>query len=308
MKRYHSYLKNRFFSALSSLTFLLADLLRLQYVLPRQVKKRERWLRQNSDSSNRSARDKPALEISNLTVHYGSMPVLWDISLSVPRGNLVGILGPNGAGKSTLIQSALSRIPLSTGQILLEGKPVEKMRSKVAHIPQRGSVDWQFPITVYELVEMGCYPRRGIFSRLTEEDKKAVHEAMNLLNLAPLADRHISQLSGGQQQRAFLARALVQNAHIYLLDEPFSGVDHISEQMIVETLKGLCQEGKTIFVVHHDLMTVEQYFDRLILLNTRLIASGTVKEVFTWENIQETYGKTLPLVEQVLKLSEEVSR
>lgn len=250
--------------------------------------------------------DVAALEMTDVSVHYGTSPVLWDISLQVPKGTLVGILGPNGAGKSTLVKAVMGSLPISSGSIRLEGQSIDKMRRHIAHIPQRESVDWEFPITVRQLVEMGCYPKRGLFGRLQPEDIASVEWALELLGLASIADRYIRHLSGGQQQRAFLARALVQKADLYFLDEPFTGVDHVSEQIIVDTLKAMRLDGKTLFVVHHDLVTVEQYFDWLILLNTRLVASGPVKKVFTMDTIRATYGKTLALVEEVLKLSSEV--
>lgn len=247
-----------------------------------------------------------ALKCTDVTVHYGTCPVLWDISMSIPSGIVVGILGPNGAGKSTLVKAALGMIPISSGEILLGGMKIEDIRRNVAHVPQRESVDWSFPITVRELVKMGCYPKRGLFRSLLPEDIADVEWALDLLGLKSVSETYVTHLSGGQQQRAFLARALVQKADIYFLDEPFSGVDHTSEQIIVDTLKAMALEGKTIFVVHHDLMTVEQYFDWLVVLNTRLVDVGPTKRVFTLDTIRSAYGTTLSLVEEMLKLSSTV--
>jgi manganese/zinc/iron transport system ATP- binding protein len=246
-----------------------------------------------------------ALEISDLNVHYGLQPVLWDVCLSVPKGSMVGIIGPNGAGKSTLIRSVLGLVKQSTGIVRFLGKPLEAMRHSIAYIPQKECVDWTFPITVRELVTMGTYPKRGFLGRLSPKDIAAVEEAMELLGMASMADRHINQLSGGQQQRAFLARALVQNADLYFLDEPFRGVDHTSEQLLIDTLKAMKLEGKTIFVVHHDLLSAKRYFDWLILLNMRLVQSGPTRNVFTLEYLQQTYGEKLSLVEEALRLTEE---
>ena len=246
-----------------------------------------------------------ALEISDLTVHYGLQPVLWDICLAIPQGSMVGIIGPNGAGKSTLIRSVLGLVKQSTGFTRFFGKSLESMRQSIAYVPQKECVDWTFPITVRELVTMGTYPKRGFLGRLSPKDRAVVEEALELLGMTSMADRHISQLSGGQQQRAFLARALVQNADLYFLDEPLRGVDHTSEQLLIDTLKAMKLEGKTIFVVHHDLLSAKRYFDWLILLNMRLVQSGPIKEVFTLENLQQTYGEKLSLVEEALRLTEE---
>jgi manganese/zinc/iron transport system ATP- binding protein len=245
-----------------------------------------------------------ALEITGLNVHYGLHPVLWDICLSVPQGSLVGIIGPNGAGKSTLLRSILGLVRESTGRVRLLGKTLEQMRRNIAYIPQKECVDWSFPITVRELVTMGCFPKRGLLGRIRPEDIVSVEDSLQLLGMASMADRHISQLSGGQQQRAFLARALVQKAEIYFLDEPFRGVDHTSEQILIDTLRVMRLEGKTIFVVHHDLLSAKRYFDWLILLNMRLVKSGPIKSVFTLEYLQQTYGEKLSLVDEALRLTE----
>lgn len=240
-----------------------------------------------------------ALDILGLTVYYGSTPVLWDICLSIPSGAFVGIIGPNGAGKSTFLRSILGLVPGSTGTVKLLGKPLESMRRRIAYIPQKEGVDWDFPITVRELVTMGCYPRRGLVRRVRPEDISSVESALQLLGMEPMADRPIGKLSGGQQQRAFLARALVQDADLYFLDEPFRGVDHTSEQILFDTLRAMRMEGKTIFIVHHDLCTVEHYFDWLVLLNTRLVQSGPTKKIFTLENLKHTYGEHVSVMKEM---------
>ena len=245
-----------------------------------------------------------ALEVQDLTVHYGPEPVLWDITLSIPQGKVVGIVGPNGAGKSTLLRSILGLMKKSTGIVRLLGTTPEAMSREIAYIPQKEYVDWNFPIVVRELVTMGCYPKRGLFGSITPSDIQAVEDALQLLGLTSMADKHIRHLSGGQQQRAFLARALVQNAKLYFLDEPFRGVDHTSERILIDTLQAMKLEGKTIFVVHHDLMSVMKYFDWVVLLNTRLVASGPTKRVFTLAHLEQAYGEQLTFLESVLRSTE----
>jgi manganese/zinc/iron transport system ATP- binding protein len=246
------------------------------------------------------------LDVRDLTVHYMSSPVLWDIHCSIPAGHLVSIMGPNGAGKTTFIKAVLGLLIGTTGVVKLLNHSIDKVRKRIAYVPQRGDVDWDFPITVRELVEMGCYPKRGLFRSLRQEDRKSVDDALDRLGLQDLAKKQIGRLSGGQQQRAFLARAIAQDADLYFLDEPFSGVDHISEQIIIDLLKSMRHTGKTIFIVHHDLVSAAKYFDYLILLNTRLIASGPFKKVFTTENLRMAYGQGITLIEEVLKMSQDV--
>jgi manganese/zinc/iron transport system ATP- binding protein len=244
-----------------------------------------------------------AFQVDLLTVSYAKTPVLWDISLSIPPGHLVGIIGPNGAGKSTLIKSALGLIRPIAGTITFFGKPLREVRQRIAYIPQRESVDWEFPITVLELVLMGRYGKLGLFKRPGQKDYEAALHYIELVGLTAFKDRQIHQLSGGQQQRAFLARALIQEPDIYFLDEPFIGVDAATEWMMVHLLKKLVGEGKTVFVVHHDLNAVEYFFSWVILLNLRLVASGRLEEVFTPVNLKQAYGKNWALLDEALKLA-----
>lgn len=249
-----------------------------------------------------------ALDVSGLSVHYGDAPVLWDITLDVPRGHLVGIMGPNGAGKSTFIKSVLDLVRKSTGSVYLLNHRLRAVRTKIAYVPQRTQVDWDFPMTVRDLVLMGCYPKRGLFRRLQKEDYLAVDQALELLGLTKLSSLQIGQLSGGQQQRVFLARSVVQKAEIYFLDEPFSGIDVVSEQILMEVLKEIQGAGKTVFIVHHDLITAEKYFDWALLLNTALIASGPMSTVFTPQNLQLAYGSNIILIEDLLKTAAHLAR
>ncbi|MEM6829107.1 MAG: metal ABC transporter ATP-binding protein [Bacteroidota bacterium] len=244
----------------------------------------------------------PVLEIHDLTVSYDKKPVLWGVDLTLPQGALCGIIGPNGAGKSTLIKSIMDLIPLSSGYIKLFDRELEEVRKKVSYVPQRESVDWDFPASVLDIVLMGRYAWLGLMQRPRKADKEAAMKALEMVGMQPFAKRQISQLSGGQQQRVFLARALTQSADIYFLDEPFAGVDAATEKAIVQILKDLAKEGKTVIVVHHDLQSVETYFDWVILLNLRLVASGPVKEVFTPSLLEETYGGKLTLLTEVGEL------
>ena len=225
-----------------------------------------------------------AIEIKNLTVAYGENIALEDFNLDVEIGSLMALVGPNGAGKSTLIKTILKFLKQITGEIKISKK-------SLAYVPQRNSVDWDFPTTLFDVVEMGCYGRVGLFKRVSKEEKQKVLKAIEQVGMLEFKDRQISELSGGQQQRAFIARALVQEADIYLMDEPFQGVDSTTEKSIVEILKQLKAEGKTIIVVHHDLQTVATYFESVALINKAVIVSGKVSEVFTQENIDVTYRK-----------------
>ena len=235
---------------------------------------------------------KCAINAESLHINYGKTAVLWDISFKIPSGCIVGILGPNGAGKSTLFKAILGLVKPLSGKIeLLEGSSASDVRQKIAYVPQRESIDWDFPITAEEVVLMGRYGRLGLFGRVRKADKEAAAHALNLVGMHPFAKRQISQLSGGQQQRLFIARALVQEADLFLLDEPFSGVDMATEKAIMELLKAQKNQGKTILIIHHDLSTVEEYFEWGILLNTRLIACGPLSEVFHRENLTRTFGK-----------------
>lgn len=246
-----------------------------------------------------------SLEVWQLSVNYDKTPVLWDISLKVPSGKLVGIIGPNGAGKSTFIKTALGLTPSLSGRIEFFGKPLKDVRSQVAYVPQRESVDWDFPITVKELVLMGRYGRLGLFQRPRKADYNAVEQYLELVGMSQYRDRQISQLSGGQQQRVFLARALIQEANIYFMDEPFTGIDLATEKILVSVMKNLVSQGKTVFVVHHDLNEIESIFDWVIILNLRLIACGKLKDVFTVQNLTSAYGKSFALFDEALKLSQE---
>ena len=225
-----------------------------------------------------------AIEIKNLTVAYGENIALEDFNLDVEIGSLMALVGPNGAGKSTLIKTVLKFLKQITGEIKINGK-------SLAYVPQRNSVDWDFPTTLFDVVEMGCYGRVGLFKRVNKEEKAKVLKAIEQVGMLDCQDRQISELSGGQQQRAFIARALVQEADIYLMDEPFQGVDSTTEKSIVDILKKLKSDGKTLLVVHHDLQTVPTYFESVTFINKTVIASGKVKEAFTQENIEMTYRK-----------------
>ena len=225
-----------------------------------------------------------AIEIRNLTVAYGENIALENFNLDIEAGSLMALVGPNGAGKSTLIKTILKFLKQITGEIKINGK-------SLAYVPQRNSVDWDFPTTLFDVVEMGCYGRVGLFKRVSKEEKQKVLKAIEQVGMLDFKDRQISELSGGQQQRAFIARALVQEADIYLMDEPFQGVDSTTEKSIVDILKKLKSEGKTLIVVHHDLQTVPTYFETVTFINKSVIASGKIKEVFTQENIDMAYKK-----------------
>ena len=232
----------------------------------------------------------PAIDITDLTVAYQDKPVLWDVDLQVPTGVLLAIVGPNGAGKTTLIKAALGLIKPVAGQTLILGAPYAEQRRLVGYVPQRGSVDWDFPTNALDVVMMGRYGRLGWLRRPGREDRERALEALEKVGMARFAERQISQLSGGQQQRTFLARALVQDAQVYFMDEPFQGVDATTERAIVDLLKELRAAGKSVVVVHHDLQTVTEYFDWVLLLNVRRIAAGPVGTVFTEENLRRAYG------------------
>ncbi|NWK56567.1 metal ABC transporter ATP-binding protein [Verrucomicrobiaceae bacterium N1E253] len=241
----------------------------------------------------------PALETHDLTVTYHKRPVLYGVDVAIPEGSLVGLIGPNGAGKSTLIKSIMGVIPSSGGWVKVFGKSLKQNIHRVGYVPQRESVDWDFPVTVMDVVMMGTYGRLGWFRRPGKEEKRRAHEALDKIGMLPYANRQIGNLSGGQQQRVFLARALAQNSDLYLMDEPFVGVDAATEAAIVTLLKEMRAEGKTVLVVHHDLQTASDYFDRLMLLNMRLLAYGRTEEVFTPELLQKTYGGRLTLLSEV---------
>ncbi len=237
-----------------------------------------------------------AIEVRDLTVAYAQQPVLWDIDLDVPSGILMAVVGPNGAGKTTLLKAILGLIRPVAGDVRILGNPYSAGRGLVAYVPQRGSVDWDFPTTVLDVVLMGLYGRLGWIRRPGRPERETAMRALDQVGMGAYADRQISRLSGGQQQRVFLARALVQNARIYLMDEPFQGVDATTERAIVEVLRTLRNQGKTVLVVHHDLQTVAEYFDWMLLLNVRRIACGPVDEVFTEANLRAAYGGRVAIV------------
>lgn len=245
----------------------------------------------------------PALEVVQLSVNYDQTPVLSDLCVEVPAGKLVGIVGPNGAGKSTFIKAVLGLVTPLSGKVAFFGQPLKKVRLSVAYVPQRTTVDWDFPIKVRDLVLMGRYGRLGLLRWPREADYAAVDYYLDLVGMSGYAERQISQLSGGQQQRVFVARALVQEADIYFLDEPFAAVDLATETELMRLLRQLKAKGKTIFVVHHDLNTVESYFDWVMMLNMRLVSCGPVSQAFNSESLNATYGKSYALLDQALKLS-----
>jgi len=235
-----------------------------------------------------------AIGVSGLSVAYAESWVLSDVSLGFRRGALTAIVGPNGAGKTTLIQAILGLVRPLSGRVHILGEGIERGRRQVAYIPQRGAVDWDFPTTVLDVVLMGTYGSLGWFRRPGSRERERARAALDQVGMADLEDRQIGALSGGQQQRVFLARALVQEAPIYLMDEPFQGVDARTEQALVSVMKSLRDRGDTLVVVHHALHTVRDYFDDVVLLNVRVVAAGAVSEVFTEANVQTCYSGTLP--------------
>ena len=249
----------------------------------------------------------PAVKVEHLNVNYEKTPALWDIDCEIPEGKLVGIIGPNGAGKSTFLKALLGMTSLSSGHIHFFGQPLAKVRQRIAYVPQRSSVDWDFPITAYEVVLMGRYGKLGLFKNPKEADKQAAMQALEKVGMLELKARQISQLSGGQQQRLFIARALLQDADIYLMDEPFAGVDMATEKALIVLMQEWKSKGKTLLVVHHDLSTVKSYFDWVILLNTCLVANGEVKDAFNSETIFRAYGKTSTLLTEAAKLTQNKS-
>lgn len=249
--------------------------------------------------------NEPAIKVEDLFVRYGKVSVLFDVSFEIPKGAFTGILGPNGAGKSSLLKALLKLTPCASGKVELLGGPLQAVQKRLAYVPQRSSVDWDFPITALELVLMGRFGRLSLFRRPRKADKEAALKALEKVGMLGLKNRQIGQLSGGQQQRLFIARALVQDADLFLLDEPFAGVDLKTEKAMISLLKSLSLMGKTVCVVHHDLSTVTEYFDHALLINTRLVASGKTKDVFTKENLQLTFGKSQILFDEALSLSAE---
>ncbi len=241
----------------------------------------------------------PVLEIHDLTVTYNKKPVLWDIDLTLPKGAIIGVIGPNGAGKSTMIKSIMDLVPLSSGYVKLFDQDLTEVRDQVSYVPQKESVDWDFPASVMDVVLMGRYGKLGLFSRPRKADREVAEECLRRVDMLSYANRQISQLSGGQQQRVFLARALAQEADLYFMDEPFAGVDAATEKAIIELMKSMSRQNKTVVVVHHDLQSAVEYFDWVVLLNMRLIASGPMEQVMTASLLQETYGGKLTLLAEI---------
>jgi manganese/zinc/iron transport system ATP- binding protein len=247
-------------------------------------------------------KEEVSVEVHNLTASYGTGPVLWDIDFSLPSGQIIGVIGPNGSGKTTLLKSIMGIMQPSSGYVKIFNKSIEDIREKVAYVPQRESVDWDFPASVYDVVMMGRYRKSNLLKRNNKADVEIVNKSIERVGLTELKDRQISQLSGGQQQRVFIARALAQKADIYLMDEPFAGVDAATESSILKLLQEIRELGKTVIIIHHDLQTVSEYFDYLVLLNTRLIAKGTLQEVLTKENLSNAYGGQLTLLAKVVEI------
>jgi manganese/zinc/iron transport system ATP- binding protein len=240
----------------------------------------------------------PAIEVHDLTVAYRTQPVLWDVDIELPEGQLIAIVGPNGAGKSTLLKAMLGLVTPVTGWVQIFGEPYARRRSWVGYVPQRESVDWDFPTSALDVVTMGLYGRIGWLRRPRKHHRETALSCLEKVGMREYADRQISQLSGGQQQRVFLARALAQDARLYLMDEPFAGVDATTERAILSLLQELRATGRTVVAVHHDLQTVAEYFDHVVLLNMRLVAAGPVSTTFTAENLQRTYGGRLTVLTQ----------
>ncbi|MEM0995113.1 MAG: metal ABC transporter ATP-binding protein [Bacteroidota bacterium] len=238
----------------------------------------------------------PSIEIKSLSVSYDQKRALTNLYLEIEAGHIYGVIGPNGAGKSTFFKAILGLTDTDSGTILVEGKPIQAQRKKVVYVPQKNDLDWTFPTTVLDVVLMGRYPHKGVFQRLNAQDKVMAINALEETDIVHLKDRQIGALSGGQQQRVFIARALCQGAEILLLDEPFVGVDIMTEEKIIHILKRLAADGKTLLVVHHDLSSVVDYFDKVILLNQRLIAYGDTLTTFTEENIAKAYKSQLPIL------------
>lgn len=242
---------------------------------------------------------KNVIEVDGLSVNYGNKRVLTNIHMDIKVGHIYGVVGPNGAGKSTLFKSILGLIEYNSGTIKILGEDIKNVRKKIAYVPQKDEIDWRFPATVKDIVLMGRYPFKSLFQRINDEDRSIADQAMAEMGIAELRDRQIGALSGGQQQRVFIARALAQQAELFFFDEPFVGIDITTENKIIEIMRKLAGEGKTLLVVHHDLSTIEEYFDMVILLNQRLIAYGDTKKVFNNQTVAETYRSQLTILQQI---------
>jgi manganese/zinc/iron transport system ATP- binding protein len=241
----------------------------------------------------------PIIEAHNLTVLYGRKPAIWNVDFKLPEGQVIGIMGPNGSGKSTLLKSIMGVVTPTTGYTKVYDQDLNQVRHKVSYVPQRQEIDWDFPASVWDIVSMGRFHVRGLFKRLTSEDNDIIQESLEKVNMLGFAKRQISQLSGGQQQRVFLARAIAQQGELFLMDEPFAGVDIATEEMIVDLLKEMKDQGKTLVIVHHDLHTAQSYFDHLVLMNTRLVACGKTSDVFTDQILTDTYGGKLTTIAKI---------
>ena len=241
----------------------------------------------------------PIIEAHNLTVLYGRKPAIWNVDFKLPEGQVIGIMGPNGSGKSTLLKSIMGVVAPTTGYTKVYDQDLNQVRHKVSYVPQRQEIDWDFPASVWDIVSMGRFHVRGLFKRLTSEDNDIIQESLEKVNMLGFAKRQISQLSGGKQQRVFLARAIAQQGELFLMDEPFAGVDIATEEMIVDLLKEMKDQGKTLVIVHHDLHTAQSYFDHLVLMNTRLVACGKTSDVFTDQILTDTYGGKLTTIAKI---------
>lgn len=253
------------------------------------------------------APENASIETHNLTVIYNKKPAIWNIDFVLPKGKIIGIMGPNGSGKSTLLKAIMGIIEPNIGYTKLFNKPLDEVRDKVSYVPQRQTVDWDFPASVWDVVAMGRYAKKGMLKRLTTVDKRIIEDSLEKVKMNSFSKRQISQLSGGQQQRVFLARAIAQQAELYLMDEPFVGVDAGTEEAIISLLKTMRDEGKTLVVVHHDLHTAQDYFEWLVLLNARLVAVGLTADVFNEKVLTDTYGGTLTTLSKVANLLKEKS-
>ena len=241
----------------------------------------------------------PAVEVHDLTVTYHKKPVLWDIDLTLPKGSIIGIIGPNGAGKSTLIKAMMNLVPHGSGYVRIFNQDIDDVRNKVSYVPQKESVDWDFPASVMDVVLMGRYARLGLFKRPRKADKEVALDCLRKVGMEAYRSRQIAQLSGGQQQRVFLARALAQEAEIYFMDEPFAGVDAATEKAIIELMREMSEKGKTVVVIHHDIQSALEYFNWIVLLNMRLVASGPTEQTLIPSLLEETYGGKLTLLAEV---------
>lgn len=251
------------------------------------------------------SKQESSLEIHNLTVTYNQRPVLWNVDFELPKGKIIGIVGPNGSGKTTLLKAIMGLVKSSSGYVKIFEKELSEVRDKISYVPQRESVDWNFPASVMDIVLMGRYRNSNLMRRLKTKDMEIAAASLEKVNMLEYSKRQISQLSGGQQQRVFIARSLCQGADLYIMDEPFIGVDAATEEAILTLLMEMRNQGKTVIVVHHDLQTAKEFFDWIVLLNTRLVAAGPTKEVFTEKLLQEAFGGKLNVLSKVGELIRE---